>query len=226
MCAFWTGSMELDMPQSTFALHEYITGTVILRLRKPIKARGLSVRLEGKEMVFTEGSYDEEPVREWKIFCEITVPLGGHMIYSSGEYEFKIDIPNEASHGLSKSRGRAGKILKTVGGIVGTPGIIEWHIAARLDIPMGIDLAKKKQIFFRQTGDVPKKYEEGEFRHLTRAPASIGGRRRQIAMKMKDVPGDQVYGEGVGLCPPCDSPYLKKKKEKQCDVCGEYLSES
>lgn len=226
MCAFWKGSMELDIPQNTFALHEFIKGKIILRLKKPIKARGLFISLEGKEMVVTDGLMDEDPVKEWQIFCDIIVPLGGHMFYSSGEYEFKIDIPNEASHGLSKSRGGAGKILKTVGGFVGAPGIIEWHIFARLDIPMGIDLSKKKQIFFRQTGDVPKKYEEGEFRHLSRAPASIGGRRRQVAMKMKDVPGDQIYGEGVGLCPQCDSPYLKKKKEKQCDVCGTFLPES
>ncbi len=226
MCTFWKGNMELDIPQNTFALHEYIKGKVILRLKKPITARGLSVRLEGREMVVSEDFHDEEPRREWQIFCDVTVPLGGHMVYSSGEYEFKIDIPNEASHGLRKTRGKAGKLLKTMGGFVGTPGIIEWHIHARLDIPMGIDLVKKKLIFFRQTGDVPKKYEEGEFRHLSRAPASIGGRRRQIAMKMKDVPGDQVYGEGVGLCPQCDSPYLKKKKEKQCDVCGTFLPEN
>jgi hypothetical protein len=218
--------MELDMPQNTYALHELINGSVILKLKKPIKARGLSIRLEGKEMVVTDGTLDADPVREWQIFCDVTVPLGGDRFYSSGEYGFKIDIPDEASRGFGKTSGTAGKMLKTVGGFVGTPGVIEWHIIARLDIPMGIDLSKKKQIFFRRTGDVPKKYEEGEFRHLSRAPASIGGRRRQLAVGMKDTPGDQVYGEGVGLCPQCDSPYLKKKKEKQCDICGEFLPES
>ena len=226
MCAFWKGSMELDMPQNTFALHEFIKGNVILKLKKPIKARGLFISLEGKEMVVTDGFHDEKPRREWQIFCDKTSSLGGHMVYSSGEYEFKMEVPLEASRGLRKTRGKAGKILKTMGGFVGTPGIIEWHITARLDIPMGIDLSKKKQIFFRRTGDVPKKYEEGEFKHLSRAPASIGGRRRQLAVGMKDTPGDQVYGEGVGLCPQCESPYLKKKKEKQCDVCGTYLPES
>lgn len=225
MCTFWKGSLELDMPQNTFALHEYIKGKVILKLKKPIKARGLSVRLEGKEMVFTEGSYDEDPVREWQIFCEITVPLGGHMVYSSGEYEFKFEVPNEAARGVGKARGTAGKVLKSVGGFVGAPGVVDWHLFARLDVPMGIDLTDKKSIYFRMTGDVPKKSAQEELREASRFSSRFAG-RRQIVIKQQDVPGDEVYGEGVGLCPQCDSPYLKKKKEKQCSVCGTFLPES
>ena len=160
MCAFRKGSMKIDMPRNTFALHEYIKGAVILRLKKPIKARGLSIHLEGKEMVYTEGAYDKDPVREWQIFCDITVPLGGDRLYSSGEYEFNIDIPNEASHGLKKTIGKAGKALKTVGGIVGTPGTIEWHVIARLDIPLGIDLTKKKQDSKRK-GSKYEKWDKG-----------------------------------------------------------------
>jgi hypothetical protein len=225
MCAFRKGSIKIDMPQNTFALHEYINGDVILKLKKPVRARGLSVRLEGKEMVVTDGHTDGESRREWQIFCEETVPLGGDQLYDSGRYEFTIEVPIEASRDLERTKGKAGHLLKAAGGIVGTPGMVEWHLFARLDILTGADLTDKKPIYFRKTGDAPLKSAREELTEVSRITTSLSSRRRQVVLKQQDAPGTEVYGDSVALCPQCDSPYLKKRKPKQCDTCGEFLPE-
>jgi hypothetical protein len=223
MCAFRKGSMKIDISQNTYALHEYIKGTVILKLKKPVRARSFFIRLEGKELVVTEGLHDEEPRREWQIFCDVSERLGGDQLYYSGKYDFSFEVPIEASRGLGKTRGKAGHLLKTAGGIVGAPGLVEWHLFARLEILKGIDLTDKKPIYFRMTGDVIPKSAREELKEASRISTSLSSRRRQVVLKQQDAPGEEVYSESVALCPQCDSPYLRKKKPKQCDVCGEFL---
>lgn len=217
MCTFWKGNIEFDMPQETFARHEFIRGRVILSLKKPIKARGFYINLVGMELV--RDGEDET----WNTFFHNTIHHSGDGLFSSGEYEFEIEVPNEAMHGMSLRPRKPEGALKEILIATAPRRQIEWHIIARLDIPMGLDISEKKRIYFKRTGDETGDYVEPGFKDHHQKRTAISQRRSQIAKGMKDTPGDEVYGEEVRFCPQCETPYHPEKGQRQCNIYGSYL---
>jgi len=145
---FWKGKIELKMNRHSFKPGEIIEGDLLLTLKKPTKAREITVRLLGEEKITEHhhgngGSRTE--TRTVKIF-DLKIPLDGEKEYTDGQYHFKIPIPKDLFVAGAKPKGLMGDVVNVLEGLAGRRSRIEWKIIGNLDIPMGFDLSKKQNI--------------------------------------------------------------------------------
>jgi hypothetical protein len=148
---FWKGKIELKVPTYTYAPGETIKGEVTLELKKPTKARKITIRLVGAELTtrreFSGGSYRTHHHRV--NICDILIPLDGEKEYKEGKYDFEITVPPDALHDRNIRNGALGGVVEAVEIVTGTDRHREWYLEANLDIPMGFDVSKKQDIVIR-----------------------------------------------------------------------------
>ena len=145
---FWKGKIELKMDRYNFKPGEVIEGDLILTLKKPTKARKITIRLLGEEKITERRHGDDGPrseTRTVKVF-DIKIPLDGEKEYKEGKYHFKIPIPRDLFREGAKPEGWIGDVANVLEGLSGRRSRIEWKVIGNLDIPMGFDLSKKQNI--------------------------------------------------------------------------------
>jgi len=141
------GKIAISIQRFNYAPGDTISGNVALTLKKPVKAREVSILLVGEQQItqeqYTESrsiifghkksrgtSTNTESVYEFK------QQLDGEKEYSQGQeyYLFEIKIPADI---LDKE-------VQMTGAIQSFPAM--WYLVAKLDIPGGLDISKRVQI--------------------------------------------------------------------------------
>jgi len=138
---FGKGNINISIQKTNYAPGDTISGSVALTLKKPVKAKQLSISLIGQYEttqttprvgIFPGGKMGERT--EYTDFktttktvrvCAFKQPLNGGSEYGrEREYPFEIKIQADMS----------------------TSPIIKWYLLAKLDIPGGLDISKKVDI--------------------------------------------------------------------------------
>jgi hypothetical protein len=139
------GKMELTLEKLNFARGETIKGHAKLTTQRPIKARGVFVRIYAvEESRGTKGSTSTRTVFDFQQPLE-----QGEKEYSGGEYDFELVVPGGTGAQmpqLPQEAQMAVAALGMLGGIGMRTSFVKWFVEARLDIPGGRDVSRRVQI--------------------------------------------------------------------------------
>jgi hypothetical protein len=138
------GKVDIAIQKFNYASGDTISGNVALTLKKPVKARELSISLIGEQRITQEQATKSRSILGYeksqgtstntKSVYEFKQQLDGEKEYSQGgEYHFEIKIPADT---LDKGA--------QTGAIQFSPAM--WYLVAKLDIPGGLDIGKKVQV--------------------------------------------------------------------------------
>jgi len=148
MFGFGKGSVEIKLDKYEYSPGDTIKGTAVLKIKKPVKARGFVVELlaEQKTMsrtVSVGGSRSSGRSQVIQTIFDFKKQLDGEKEYVVGErsYPFQINIPKDIS-----KKPQAGGVLAVISALQSQSGPISWYVIARLDVPSAIDISKKVQI--------------------------------------------------------------------------------
>jgi len=155
--AFGIGAGKMDMKLNSQVVNhgDTIQGKLTLRMKKPVKAKSLSVTLKCYELITTmkldEGQIDMD--QGIRILWHFTQELGGTDEYSSGEYPFTVMVPQDIDKGrdpMASMDGKAGQAVQAAAFLMSAAGMgpgararnYKWRVTGRLDIPWGKDVTK------------------------------------------------------------------------------------
>ena len=165
---FGKGKIDIAIQKTNYAPGDTISGNVALTLKKPVKAKEVSISLIGEEIttggggkvgwgggrtsggVGTMGGSRSTKIERIYDFKQ---QLDSEKEYSQGgEYHFEIKIPADIlGMGPQMPEGRLGQVLKVVQTAAAMTGTIsrrrlQWYLLAKLDVPGGLDISKKVDI--------------------------------------------------------------------------------
>ena len=154
---FGKGKINISMPKSHYLPGDIISGDVALTLKKPAKAREVSVSLIGEQkstrVSGMTGSGGTSTSTQTIRIYDFKQQLDGEKEYSQGqEYHFEIKIPADIlSMRPQIPEGALGTGLKIAQAAAAITGAIpyqqtKWYLLAKLDIPGGIDVSKKTDV--------------------------------------------------------------------------------
>lgn len=148
---FEKGKIDIAIPKTNFNLGDTISGNVALTMKKPVKARELSISLIGDQTI-TQGSAigSNKSTSKARIY-DFKQQLDIEKEYDkSGAFHFEIKIPADIQSrqpNMPQIEGKLGEVLK-VAQMFGVTAktTTKWFLLAKLDIPWGIDIKKEVQI--------------------------------------------------------------------------------
>ena len=168
MFGFGKGKIDITIQKSNYAPGDTVSGNVALTLKKPVKAKEVSISLIGEEIttggggkvgwgggrtsggVGTMGGGGSTKIERIHDFKQ---QLDSEKEYSQGgEYHFEIKIPADIlGMGPQTPEGKLGQVLKVAQTVATMTGTIsrrrlQWYLLAKLDIPGGLDISKKVDI--------------------------------------------------------------------------------
>jgi len=162
---FGKGKINIAIQKSHYAPGDIISGNVALTLKKPVKAREVSISLIGEHKITQttpqvqgtmggRGMSMSTTTKAVRIY-DFKQQLDGEKEYSQGgEYRFEIKIPADTLSmrpQLSEVEGKLGQVMRVAQTAAAMTGAIpfqriRWYLLAKLDIPGGLDINKKVDI--------------------------------------------------------------------------------
>ncbi len=158
MGLFGPDKITVTLDKYQYKPGDVIKGSVGLNLRKPVRARKLTVALLGKVRTThrdSKGNVHTEDV----IVYDFTIPLDAENDYLSELYPFEIKIQSDILQMHSSSE-QLQKMLQEKLGAVGSflsqmatagQGPVRWMVHAQLDVPLKIDVKKSQDIVISST---------------------------------------------------------------------------
>jgi hypothetical protein len=149
---FGKGKIEIAIAKTHFAPGDVISGDVRLTMKKPVKAKGISIYLIGEQTTTRGGGLApaERPKATRVRLYEFKQQLDGEKEYSKGEdYKFEMKIPADILSGkpqMPQIGGKLGKGISIAQAVIGVSTTTKWYLLAKLDVPRGIDIKKEVQI--------------------------------------------------------------------------------
>jgi len=162
---FGKGKINITIEKSHYAPGDIISGNVILALKKPVKAREVSISLIGEHKTTQTtprvggtmggGGMSTSTTTQTVRIYDFKQQLDGEKEYSQGgEYHFEIKIPSDVLAGrpqMTEAEGKLGQVLKVAQTAAAMTGAIpfqriKWYLLAKLDIPGGLDINKRVDI--------------------------------------------------------------------------------
>jgi hypothetical protein len=156
---FGKGKINIAIQKTGYAPGDTISGNVALTLKKPVRAREVSISLIGEQkntrvggMV---GSGDMSTTTQRIRIYDFKLQLDSEREYSQGqEYRFEIKIPADilsTKPQMPELGGKLGQGLKVAQAAAAITGAIplqqtKWYLLAKLDIPGGMDIKKTADI--------------------------------------------------------------------------------
>jgi hypothetical protein len=156
---FGKGKINILLQRTGYAPGDTIAGNVSLSLKKPVKAREVSISLIGEQKnTQTKGMIGNQGIstttQRFRIY-DFKQQLDTEKEYSqSKEYRFEMKIPTDilkAKPQMPELGGKLGQGLKVAQVAAAMTGVIplqqtKWYLLAKLDIPGGMDIKKKADI--------------------------------------------------------------------------------
>ena len=152
MLGFGKGKMEIKIDKTTFSPGEVIKGTVLVSLKKPQKAKELSVTFYGEEEI--RQSYDEDNTTRTRKLYEFKQHLDDEKEYNAGQdltYNFEIKISDDLLQQGMPKKGVLGALSKVGKFMSRSRSRVYWYLFARLDIPWAVDVKKRVQVQINST---------------------------------------------------------------------------
>jgi len=162
---FGKGKINIAIQKTYYAPGDVISGNVALTLKKPVKAREVSISLIGEHKTTQTapqvrgamggGGMSTSTTTKTVRIYDFKQQLDSEKEYSQGrEYHFDIKIPADTlsmSPQISEVEGKLGQVLKVAQTAAAMTGAIpfqriKWYLLAKLDIPGGLDIKKKVDI--------------------------------------------------------------------------------
>jgi hypothetical protein len=160
---FGKGKINIALQKTHYAPGDIISGDVALTLKKPVKAREVSISLIGENKI-TEttpgiggpmggGGMSMSTTTKTARIYDFKQQLDSEKEYSQGrEYHFEMKIPADTmSMRPLMPEGKLGQVLNVAQTAAAMTGAIpfqriKWYLLAKLDIPGGLDIKKKVDI--------------------------------------------------------------------------------
>lgn len=162
---FGKGKIDIAIQKSHYAPGDIVSGNVSLTLKKPVKAREVSISIIGEHKTTQTTPGGGGPVGGAGMGMSTTTKtvriydfeqqLDGEKEYSQeGEYRFEVKIPADTLSMRPQTpevEGKLGQVLKVAQTAAAMTGAIpfqriKWYLLAKLDIPGGLDISKKVDI--------------------------------------------------------------------------------
>ena len=159
------GKINIAIQRTNYAPGDTISGNVVLTLKKPVKAREVSISFIGEQITTSREKKMELGIgglsgggsshsQRMHIY-DFKQQLDGEREYSQGrEYRFELKIPADIMVGTPQTpevQGKLGQVRKVVqvaklitGAALSSP--VKWYLLAKLDIPRGLDISKQVDI--------------------------------------------------------------------------------
>jgi len=156
---FGKGKINIAIQRTGYAPGDTVSGNVTLTLKKPVRARGVSISLIGEQkntrVGGMPGSKDMSTTTQRIRIYDFKQQLDSEKEYSQGqEYRFEIKIPADilsTKPQMPELGGKLGQGLKIAQAAAAMTGAIplqqtKWYLLAKLDIPGGMDIKKTADI--------------------------------------------------------------------------------
>jgi hypothetical protein len=162
---FGKGKINIAIQKTYYVPGDVISGNVALTLKKPVKAREVSISLIGEQKTtqttprvggaMGSGQMSTSTTTKTVRIYDFKQQLDGEKEYSQGrEYHFEIKVPAQimgAGPQMSGPEGKLGQVLKVAQTAAAMTGAIpfqriQWYLLAKLDVPGGLDITKKVDI--------------------------------------------------------------------------------
>ena len=156
---FGKGKINIAIQRTGYAPGDIISGNVALTLKKPVKAREMSISLIGEQkntlLGGKPGSKDMSTNTQRIRIYDFKQQLDSEKEYRQGqEYRFEIKIPADilsAKPQMPELEGKLGQGLKVAQAAAANTGVIplqqtRWYLLAKLDIPREVDIKKTADI--------------------------------------------------------------------------------
>ena len=158
---FGKGKINISIQRTNYAPGDTISGNVALTLKKPVKAREVSISLIGEQkntrvggMTGSQSQGVSTTTKNIRIY-DFKQQLDSEKEYNQGqEYRFEMKIPADilsAKPQMPELGGKLGQGLKIAQAAAAMTGAIpfqqtKWYLLAKLDIPGGMDIKKKADV--------------------------------------------------------------------------------
>jgi len=160
---FGKGKINIAIQKSHYTPGDIISGDVALTLKKPVKAREVSISLIGEHKSTQTapgvggpmggGGMSMSTTTKTVRIYDFKQQLDSEKEYSQGrEYHFEMKIPADTmSMRPLMPEGKLGQVLNVAQTAAAMTGAIpfqriKWYLLAKLDIPGGLDIKKKVDI--------------------------------------------------------------------------------
>jgi len=162
---FGKGKINIAIQKSHYTPGDIISGDVALTLKKPVKAREVSISLIGEHKSTQTapgvggpmggGGMSMSTTTKTVRIYDFKQQLDSEKEYSGGrEYRFEMKIPADTLSMrplIPEQEGKLGQVLKVAQTAAAMTGAIpfqriKWYLLAKLDIPGGLDIKKKVDI--------------------------------------------------------------------------------
>ncbi len=156
---FGKGKINIMLQKTGYTPGDTISGNVALTLKKPVKAREVSISLMGEQkntrIGGLTGSKDMSTTTQRIRIYDFKQQLDTEKEYSQGqEYHFEIKIPADilsTKPQMPDLGGNLGQGLKVAQAVAAMTGVVplqqtKWYLLAKLDVPGGMDIKKKADI--------------------------------------------------------------------------------
>jgi len=160
---FGKGKINIALQKTHYAPGDIISGNVSLTLKKPVKAREVSISLIGEHKTTQTipgvggpmggGGMSMSTTTKTVRIYDFKQQLDSEKEYSQGrEYRFEMKIPADTmSMRPLMPEGKLGQVLNVAQTAAAMTGAIpfqriKWYLLAKLDIPGGFDVSKKVDI--------------------------------------------------------------------------------
>ena len=162
---FSKGKINIALQKTHYTPGDIISGDVSLTLKKPVKAREVSISLIGEHKstqtapqvggTMGGGGMSMSTTTKTVRIYDFKQQLDSEKEYSQGrEYHFEMKIPADTMSMrplMPGQEGKLGQVLKVAETAAAMTGAIpfqriKWYLLAKLDIPGGLDISKKADI--------------------------------------------------------------------------------
>jgi len=156
---FGKGKINIALQRTGYAPGDTISGNVALILKKPVRARGVSISLIGEQkntrVGGMPGSKGTSTTTQRIRIYDFKQQLDSEKEYNQRqEYRFEMKIPADilsTKPQMPELGGKLGQGLKIAQAAAAMTGAIpfqqtRWYLLAKLDIPGGMDVKKKADI--------------------------------------------------------------------------------
>ena len=162
---FGKGKIDIAIQKSHYAPGDIISGNVSLTLKKPVKAREVSISLIGEHKATQTtpgvggpmggGGMSMSTTTKTVRIYDFKQQLDSEKEYSQGgQYRFEMKIPADTMSmrpQISEVEGKLGQVLKVAQIAAAMTGAIpfqriKWYLLAKLDIPGGLDISRKVDV--------------------------------------------------------------------------------
>ena len=148
---FEKGKIEIQVSKTDFRPGGQIAGKVTLTMKKPVKAKEVSISLIGEQTTTSGGGFSgKEPSKTTQRIYDFKNRLDGEKEYSGQQaYDFSIKVPADIlsrQAQMPQASGALGQGIKIAQAFTGMGAWSSWYLLAKLDVSGGLDINKKLQI--------------------------------------------------------------------------------